>query len=81
MVFYTESSAYEIDLQTRRIRRLRGAADPQPRQGSDGVWKTYARIIPEIPTQGYSVLIIWALTGTGPSTMTSVVNDVVPEEN
>lgn len=45
MIFYTEFSKYEIDLDARKIRRLEGAAPPTERQGKDGEWRKYYEIL------------------------------------
>ena len=83
MVFYTETgSVYEVDLIGKRIRRLRGKKDPQPRQGEDGKWKGYASISSII--ENLPVLIIWQNSGEEdfiPTTLTSHVVDIRQEEN
>ncbi len=45
MVFVTASgSTYEINHETKQIRRLKGKEDPTPRQGQDGVWKDFSEV-------------------------------------
>lgn len=34
-------SVYELDDAAKRVRRLTGRAEPTPRQGVDGRWRTY----------------------------------------
>jgi len=61
MKFHTQSgSVYEINTDSKKIRRLNGKADPTPRQGKDGEWRTYASLYPEIPKVGEQLLITWA---------------------
>jgi hypothetical protein len=87
MIFYTESqSAYEVDLQNKRVRRLRGAADPTPRQGKDGEWKEYTDISPIVV--GLSVAIFWAPPSKisekvyyVPATETNLVKYISSDEN
>lgn len=86
MLFTTTSgSSYELDISNKRIRRLDGKKDPQPRQGKDGEWKTYAAILPEVPRVGEGVIIFWTkdtplLEGSdknnNPCTITSVIVSV-----
>jgi hypothetical protein len=60
MIFTTKSnSTYDIDIANKRIRRLNGNNEPQPRQGQDGEWKTYAAILPTIPQVGEILIIFW----------------------
>jgi len=57
MVAVTASgSVYEIDEAQKRVRRLKGAKDPTPRQGADGEWKEYSDI--NVCSNG-SLLIVW----------------------
>lgn len=88
MVFYTKTSAYEVDLQDKRVRRLRGTESPTLRIGFDGVWKNYANI--SAIMEGLPVLIIWIsehpLHDSSdpkiiPTTLTSAVENVVRDEN
>jgi hypothetical protein len=75
MIFYTVSgSAYELDKDNNKIRRLEGAIDPTPRQGPDGEWKTF-EFCSQV-CEGRPVLIVWEGTK---STMTSLVKLVAPE--
>ncbi len=80
--FDTESgSAYELDAETKRIRRLGGANDPTPRQGADGEWRAYDSA--SHPVIGESVVICWdpettallagSPEGAIPATITSLV--------
>jgi hypothetical protein len=40
--FTTRSgSVYQVDTANQKVRRLEGEADPTPRQGKDGEWKSY----------------------------------------
>jgi len=58
MKFTTVSgSSYEIDLKEKKVRRLNGRIDPQPRQGKDGEWKKYLEVLG--PTVGRPVVIFW----------------------
>lgn len=60
MKFETETgSLYEVDLESKKIRRLNGKGNPTPRQGQDGQWKKYINISPSFPVIGQSVLISW----------------------
>lgn len=58
MKFTTANSAYEVNFVSKEIRRLKGASEPTPRQGEDGVWKKYEDISKVSP--GESVTIIWS---------------------
>lgn len=60
--FTTAYSTYEVDPAAKRIRRIEGVADPQPRQGEDGEWKTYQQL--SAIAVGHSVTIIWAVDDT-----------------
>lgn len=84
-IFSTVSgSTYEVDTTNKRIRRLNGVKDPQPRQGRDGEWRNYADVVG--PVVGKQVFIAWDKTTTPllagspesaiPGTMTSVVVSV-----
>lgn len=56
--FETKSgSTYEVDVDGRKIRRLTGQKDPQPRQGKDGEWKPFKEV-GEIEL-GRPVAILW----------------------
>jgi hypothetical protein len=81
MIFTTRSgSVYDVDTDTKQIRRLSGLHAPQARQGKDGEWRPY-EAISKIEV-GYHVCIAWP-EGTPlhegsppwatPSTITSVV--------
>lgn len=59
MLFKTTFSAYEINLEQSKIRRLNGAVDPTPRQGQDGVWKEYLEV--SSIKKGHPVLITWKI--------------------
>ena len=66
MIFQTESqSVYEVNTDSKQIRRLNGLHDPLPRQGKDGEWKSYWAISPIKLNQ--PVVIAW--------------NDSVPDPN
>lgn len=91
MKFVTVSgSMYEVDLQEKKCRRLIGMSDPTPRQGKDGDWKVFQSIHPETPVQGKPVVFVWdaashppvdAIPGMPytPTTITSMVKEIVPE--
>lgn len=87
--FVTESgSVYEIDSENKLVRRLTGVIDPQPRQGKDGMWKSYADT--NGVEVGTSVLFIWPRATTPllpgspnnavPSTVTSPVKEILDVE-
>jgi hypothetical protein len=77
VIFKTQSgSAYEVDLETQRIRRLYGVLNPTTRTGTDGVWKKYGSLT-EIEV-GVPVLIIW---WGGELTATSQVIEILKQEN
>lgn len=60
MKFTTVSgSVYEVNTETKKIRRLNGAEDPTPRMGKDGQWRSYQKLYPEVPTVGKGVVIVW----------------------
>ena len=51
-------SVYEVDTETKKIRRLNGKKDPSPRQGKDGEWQEYLN---ELTVEvGEPVWIQWA---------------------
>ncbi len=55
--FTTETgSVYEVDAATKFIRRLSGVNDPSPRQGQDGVWKSYVECEARV---GERTVIVW----------------------
>lgn len=77
-------SLYEVNEETKEIRRLIGVKDPQPRQGKDGVWKPYADLFLKT---GESALIFWdakttplleGSEGGAPATITSPVVSIDP---
>lgn len=76
MIRFTTStgSRYEVDTDNSKIRRLGGTAEPTPRQGVDGTWRTYQAISHIAP--GYAVLVVWEVQAHLPSTLTSVVRTV-----
>jgi hypothetical protein len=58
MKFTTASgSVYEVNTDSKQIRRLNGVKDPTPRQGKDGQWRTYSDITSV--TVGSGVAIFW----------------------
>jgi hypothetical protein len=60
MKFTTKSgSVYEINTDSKKIRRLKGTEDPTPRQGKDGEWRPYADIFPNPIQVGKGVVIAW----------------------
>jgi hypothetical protein len=70
MMFWTQSSVYEVDQSTRRIRRVQGDRSPTARTGLG--WRTYRELQVEV---GRSAVILWALTPEGilQTTVTSTV--------
>ncbi len=94
MIFRTQSgSQYEINTETKQVRRMLGKIGPTTRQGQDLEWKTYDSIFPDPITVGSSVIIFWPkeiplLDDTPkeereisvPTTMTSNVVDVIDEQ-
>ncbi len=82
MKFETISgSLYEVDEENSRCRRLIGVADPQPRQGKDGEWKTFDTMSEEVKV-GEPVLFVWWWEGEiAKSTVTSAVRRILKEEN
>lgn len=80
MKFETETgSLYELDADWTMIRRLEGVNNPTPRQGKDGEWKVFIKIVG--PVVGENCIIFWdpettpPLTelGGAPTTITSQV--------
>lgn len=60
MRFTTASgSVYEVNTDSKQIRRLNGVKDPTPRQGQDGQWRAYDEIFPDPPKVGSSLVIKW----------------------
>ena len=94
MKFTTVSgSVYEVNTDSKQIRRLNGVKDPTPRQGPDGQWRAYSDITPV--KVGNSVAIFWdqetallaeteealkSMPGAiaAPTTMTSTVMSIEP---
>lgn len=61
MKFKTQSgSTYEVDFNSKQIRRLNGLTNSTPRQGNDGQWKKYNDLYPQNITVGHYVIILWA---------------------
>lgn len=59
MRFTTVSgSVYEVNTDSKQIRRLNGVKDPSPRLGADGQWRGYSEITPI--KVGSSVAIVWS---------------------
>lgn len=57
MIFKTQNSTYEIDHDSKRVRRLTGAALPTARQGQDGEWKPFVEAVGlEL---GQQALFVW----------------------
>ena len=82
MKFTTVSgSVYEVNTDSKQIRRLNGAKDPTPRQGPDGQWRAYSDIAPDPPKVGASVAIRWSpdtdLTDEGKAVLQDNPNMVV----
>lgn len=50
-------SVYEVNTDSKQIRRLTGVKDPTPRQGKDGEWRTYIDTTPI--KVGQQLLIRW----------------------
>lgn len=82
-------SQYEVNTDSKQVRRLMGQKDPTTRMGTDGVWKKYSAFYPEAgPQVGQGVVIVWdhdtpALDPTEQATatkttMTSMVVEVIP---
>ena len=60
MKFTTQSgSVYEINTDSKKIRRLKGKEDPTPRQGKDGEWRPYVDTFPNPIQVGKGVVIAW----------------------
>lgn len=92
MKFVTLSgSVYQVDTVNKKIRRLNGTADPTPRQGEDGVFKSYEGFgsVTQILdgnegklTIGEGAIIVWvqdeheSLTSFG-GTKTTLTSDVI----
>lgn len=85
---------YEVNTDSKQVRRLNGVKDPTPRQGKDGEWRSYSEIMPSPIKVGTAVVILWGsktellpetkaeLEGTGgvaiPVTSTSPVVAIEP---
>jgi len=76
MIAHTESgSIYEFDETGNKVRRLHGSNTPTPRQGADGEWREYFKVIPvgclnpADVVVGCALIIMW--DDAGKSTMTS----------
>lgn len=55
----TESgSVYDIDLESRRIRRVHGRHGPADTQPQDGIWRRFTGL--EGPTPGEQMIVYWA---------------------
>lgn len=85
--FHTETgSVYQVNTNSKQIRRLTGVRDPQPRQGKDGEWKTYIELLLDV---GMNAVIFWdpastplhegSPAGAAPSTITSKVVEIIDE--
>lgn len=60
MKFTTVSgSVYEVNFDSKKIRRLNGVKDSTSRQGKDGEWRAYKELIPSPLKKGVSAVIIW----------------------
>lgn len=59
-------SLYEVDPDAKRIRRITGVDAPTARQGPDGEWRDYERLIPDPVEPGREVTIVWELIREGP---------------
>lgn len=82
MKFTTASgSVYEVNTDSKQIRRLNGAKDPTPRQGPDGQWRAYEEILPDPPKVGSSLVIKWDnktdLTAEGKAFLEAVPSGLV----
>ena len=75
MLIWTAFSAYEVDEEERRIRRVLGDKPPTVRTGTG--WRSYREIQVEV---GKPVVILWAITAEG-VLQTTVTSDVVAVEN
>jgi hypothetical protein len=52
-------SVYEVNTDSKQIRRLNGVKDPTPRQGPDGQWRAYRELVPDPVKVGLGVVIVW----------------------
>lgn len=66
--FQTKNSHYEVDIDGKKIRRLRGLHDPFPMGVPDGEWRSFIEISEICLRQ--SVLVVWneegSITRTSP---------------
>lgn len=75
MIFITESgSEYEVNHETKCIRRVSGTHDPTPLQGKDGEWRSYNRAFIELEERA---LIMW---GGGKGTITTKVVSILEDK-
>lgn len=68
MIFKTMNSAYEVDLENNRVRRLHGKDAPTPRQGADGDWREFVQVI-GLQEKSDGVIFVWSpgkITQTSP---------------
>lgn len=78
--YWTQNSVYEVNHAEKQVRRLEGIANPTPRIGEDGVWRTYLEI-----NRRDGLLIRWAddapgfaeFTWTSPIVREETVDDGV----
>jgi hypothetical protein len=86
MKFTTETgSVYEINTDSKQIRRLNGKLDPTPRMGKAGEWRTYHSTYPDPIEVGSQVIIVWGsdvapLDPDQPGTPTTITSQVVSIE-
>jgi len=83
MKFVTNSgSVYEVNTDSKQIRRLTGINDPQPRQGKDGEFKSYQELYLKL---NEAAVIFWDPKTTSPlnpnrpgvpTTVTSIVKSI-----
>lgn len=60
MIVVTESgSRYEINTDSKQIRRLEGKLGPTTRIGKDGEWRSYNNIVPSPAQVGMNLIIQW----------------------
>ena len=60
----TESgSRYELEADTRRIRRVEGTHAPTSRQGRDGEWKPFTSV--STPQVGEALVVVWRIREGG----------------
>jgi hypothetical protein len=79
-VFTETGSIYEINADSKQIRRLEGKLAPMPRIGKDGEWRTFKELLPDPVQIGSNLIIVWGddvkpMTEAGgiPTTMTSYI--------